>query len=172
MTKDAISLKYGLSTKILEEIISGNGQYFTIRNKKIKGKKVRSDCVFLLSKGVKFAKGIQSKVQENKVDLFDENGDRNLTTLGDVKKILDRFRIHITFLDLYLRSKRDENINVKEFIEPEGCRDDLFKDHAFPDKVILSNTSCIPFGGIFTIFGEPGLVVPVNKHIEMGIHPF
>ena len=172
MTKDAISLKCGLSRKILEDIISNNGQYFTIRDKKIKGKKVRSDCVFLVSKGVKIAKGIQSKIQENKVDLFDENGDRHLTTLGDVKKVLDRFSIHITFLDLYLRSKRDENINVKEFIEPEGWRDDLFKDHAFPDKIILSSTSCIPFGGIFTIFGEPGLVVPVNKHIEIGIHPF
>ena len=37
MTKDAISLKCGLSRKTLQEIISNNVQYFTIRDKKIKG---------------------------------------------------------------------------------------------------------------------------------------
>jgi len=172
LTVDAACLKCGIGKEEMEAILKREKKSIKSERKSVKGRETKSDCLFLTSKGVTKSKQIKSNIMEMRIDYINENSERQLMKLSKVKSNLEILGYDICYTDLYLRSVRDGKIDMVEFIEKENWKTELFKDHAYPDSVFISNTSCIPFGGIFTIFGEPGLTLPVNKTVEIGLHPF
>ncbi len=172
LTKESVSLKCGIKKGGIEKILQENNELFRVRNAPIKNRRSSSDCIFLTSKGVLKGRKLFEQFMERRVEFIDEDFKQKNLKLKEVMDILSNFNIQITYLDLIQRDRRDGKINLNEFIEPPRWKENLISDHAFPDIVILSNTSCMPFGGIFTAFGEPGIILPINKRIEIGVHNF
>ncbi len=172
LTKEAVSLKCGIKLIDLDEILSAKKDLFKVKNVTIRNRRLKSDSIFLTSKGVLEAKVVFEQMVDKRVEFIDEDGDQKNLQLSSIKEILESFNINITNFDLFQRDRRDHKVNLIEFIEPENWKESIISDHAFPEMIILSNTSCQPFGGIFTAFGEPGIILPINKRVEIGIHPY
>jgi hypothetical protein len=111
-------------------------------------------------------------VREKRVDFIDERGQRKNLKISEILSEIENFDKHTTVYDLFMLSKRCVSIDLSEFLVPSNWKENLFSDHAFPEMVFISNTSCIPFGGIFTTFGENGIILPVNKKVEIGLHSY
>jgi len=172
ITREAISIKCGMKREELERFISSNKTLFRQRSVKVKRRKNPSECIFLTSKGVHRARDVLDKVKEARFEYFDDSGKQENRKVSDIHEDLRSFGIEITLFDTFVRGNRTGKVAISEFIEPSNWKKDLFRDHAFPEMVMVSNTSCMPFGAIFIAFGEPGMVIPINKSIEIGIHPF
>jgi len=172
LTIEAVALKCGLTKERLDEILNNNKNIFKTKNVLIKNRQSHSNCIFLTSSGVIKAKRVFDQLREKRVEFIDDEGEKRTLKMKEVKEMMDNFNISITFFDLFMRDSHDRIINLLEFIEPPNWKENIMRDHAFPEKVFLSNTSCIPFGGIFTTFGEPGIILPINKRVEVGVHPF
>ncbi len=172
LTKEAVALKCGINRNELDRQLTDLKKLVIIRKKRIKRRKTSSECVFLNSKGVVKAKEIMTSVNEKRVDFLDERGERKNMKISEVRSELENFDRRISVFDLFMISRRGMNISLSEFLVPHDWKDSLFSDHAFPEMILITNTSCIPFGGIFTTFGENGIILPVNKKVEVGIHKY
>jgi len=170
LTREAVCIKCGLTKEDLSEVLDTGKRLFIAKRSRVSNRKGNVDCVFLTTEGVQTARSLISRIIEHRVEYLDEDSGRMSRTVGEIKKELSGFDIDIPIFDIIQLARRDGVINLREFMESKSWKDDLMADHAFPEMVVLSNTSCNPFGGIFTTFGEPGIILPVNKRIEVGVH--
>lgn len=172
LTREAVSIKCGMKREELELFITTNKTLIRQRSVKVKRRKNLTECIFLTSKGVHKARTVLDKVKEARFEYIDDAGKQENRKVSDIHEELRNFGIEITLFDTFVRGNRTGKVALSEFIEPSNWKKDLFRDHAFPEMVMVSNTSCMPFGAIFIAFGEPGMVIPINKSIEIGLHPF
>lgn len=170
LTRDAALLRSGINKDQMDDILQESRSYISVKKKKITRRKNPAECLFLNSKGVLRAKELIHSIEDKRVDYIDERDERKNLKISEVKREMANFDIPLTILDLFLMARRGNIIDINTFLLPEGWKEKLFSDHAFPEMVFISNTSCIPFGGIFTTFGEKGIILPVNRRVEVGIH--
>ena len=172
LTKEAICIRCGVSREELDKILEKNENQFIVNSMKIKNRIIQSECIFLTPKGLQMARSLLTDIKELRVEYIDEDSLQRNITIRDIMEELSGFNINLTYFDIFQVAMRDGKLNLLEFIEPKDWKDDLMADHAFPEMVVLSNTSCNPFGGIFTTFGEQGVILPINKKVEVGVHPY
>lgn len=172
LTKEAICIRCGVSREDLSQILETKPNNFIVKKKRVINRRMLGECIFLKPKGVQVARSIMMNVKNLRVEYLDEDSVRRNITIGEMIEELKGFNISMTYFDIFLVARRDGKVNLLEFIEPRDWKKNLISDHAFPELVVLSNTSCNPFGGIFTTFGEPGMILPVNKKVEVGVHPY
>ncbi len=172
ITREAVSIKCGMKREELEQFIISNKTLISQRSVKVKRRKNLTDCIFLSSKGVHRARTVLEKVREARFEYIGDTGKQENRKVSEIHEELKSFGIEITLFDTFVRGNRTGKVALSEFIEPANWKNDLFRDHAFPEMVMVSNTSCMPFGAVFIAFGEPGMVIPINKSIEIGLHPF
>lgn len=170
ITRESVSTKCGILKADFDGVLKGMKNLVKTQKKSVIGRIGKSDCLFLSSKGVQKARELLTSLMEMRVDYVDDNGKLENKRMSEVKEEMDNFNIELDYFDLYLMARRDGSIGIREFIEPDSFREKIFSDHAYPEMVFLSNTSCIPFGGIFHTFGEPAIILPINKKVEIGVH--
>jgi len=172
LSKEVVCVKCGIPEVDFDTIVQELKVFLQKRKKKLIRRKGSHDCLFLNTKGVVKAKEIISMVEDKRVDFIDERETRKNLKIIEIRKEMASFDIEMNLFDLYILAKRNDIININQFITPTDWKKGLFSDHAYPYAVVLSNTSCVPFGGIFTTFGENGIVLPVNKKVEVGVHDY